>query len=152
MYYKFIPLPYDKSKSIPTASCLLPSFVTSHLGLTEEDHHKMMMKRTILKVTYTIDHEDFELFIMWNGEISLKYPDCIEILLDDTNLSFNSIYTGKIEKVNQNKIALEVYLAPDSIYDWEIICKQPYSLEQSVLKQVVFSHIFYNILSKIFFL
>jgi hypothetical protein len=84
---------------------------------------------------------------MWNGEISIKYPDCIEILLDDTNLRFNSIYTGKIEKVNQNKIALEVYLSPDSMYDWEIICKQPYSLEQSVLKQVIF-HIFATIFQK----
>ena len=74
------------------------------------------------------------IFCKWNGDVSQKYMDCIEIQGDDVVSVESRVASIRIHRHIQP--AGEVFVHTSSRYDWEILNSQPQAVEDIVLKQV----------------
>ena len=117
------------SLSLPRDFCRLPDdFI----------HRQRLLELTgvvVIEISYQ-DKSQEAIFCKWNNEVSMQFPECVEILNGDSSVTSADYRIARVLIHRHVKPADQVFVRTSSRFDWEILDSQPHAAEEMVLKQV----------------
>jgi Peroxisome biogenesis factor 1, N-terminal len=125
---------YRESASSSSDLCNLPITIVEKFGSRES---AAILQLTLLAEDGIAVSSDKDiLYVKWSGEVSSRYPECIEICEKSVRHK-NVVRIGRWQLMEAVKEAVEVHVTPNGYFDWEILNSQADIVERNLLNQVM---------------
>lgn len=124
----------NRRASSSSELCNLPASIIEKVGGTRAS--TIILQIVFLSDANTLAAPDDSLYVRWSGEVSSSYPDCIETYEISHAVTSGVVRIGQLHVLENVKEAFEVYVTPDSYFDWEILSSQTEAIERNLLRQV----------------